>query len=82
MKVVPKESVMKQIEELVSTLDLLEMNITLRVNHTIKHKEDDVLDGTEIIHAHVAHMEAKMVRHLEEGNWLKSAISLHALAVM
>jgi hypothetical protein len=82
MKVVPKENIVKQIDELLSTLDLLETNMALRVHHAIKHKEDEVLDGAEIIHAHVAHMETKMVHHLEEGNWLKSTLSLNALAVI
>ncbi|MFX3622780.1 MAG: hypothetical protein ACE3JP_01735 [Ectobacillus sp.] len=82
MKVIPKDSIVNELDQLLSALDLFEMNMALRVNHALKHKEDDVVDGAEIIHVHVAHMESRLNHHLEEGNWLKNKLSLDAFAVI
>ncbi|MFD3446070.1 hypothetical protein ACFDTO_15870 [Microbacteriaceae bacterium 4G12] len=81
MKVVPKDHIVNGIDQLLSALDLLEMNMELRINHTIKHKEDSVMDEMEVIGMHMTHMESKMVHHLEKGNWLKTKLSLERLTV-
>jgi hypothetical protein len=80
MKVVPKENALQQMEELISSFDLLETNIALRVNHVLQYKENQVLEYAEIIAVRVTHMEEKLTRHSEEGWWLRTY--MHALPVV
>ncbi|WP_416826703.1 hypothetical protein [Ectobacillus polymachus] len=69
MVIVSKEKVVTTIDELLSTLDLLEMQVTLRVNHVLKNKENEMIHTVEIIESYVGHMETKQFRNIGEGNW-------------
>lgn len=72
MKAVQKEAIMKTMDQMLSTLDLLEMNISLRVNHALKDKRECVNDKVEITEMHIQHMESKIVHHEEKGSWLQT----------
>lgn len=70
MKIVPMDDVLNGMDRLLSALDLLEMNVTLRVNHAVKRKEDEIIDEIEIVNMHLTHLDSKLEHHLEKGNWL------------
>lgn len=72
MKTVQKESILKTMDQMLSTLDLLEMNISLRVNHALKDKREFVNNKVEITEMHIQHMESKIVHHEEKGSWLQT----------
>lgn len=72
MKMVQKEDVMKKMDQMLNTLDLLEMNMSLRVNHALKDKREFVVNKAEIMEMHIKHMEAKLLQHEEKGNWVQT----------
>jgi hypothetical protein len=80
MKVIKLDHVLKGIDQLLSTLDLLEMNMSLRINHAIKHKEDIIMDATEYTDMRLTHMEAKIEHHQERGFWLNTINGMKPLA--
>ncbi|MBO9128205.1 hypothetical protein [Bacillus sp. 165] len=80
MKVVQLDHALKEIDQLLSTLDLLEMNLTLRINHAIKHKEDIIMDTMEYTDMRLLHMEAKIEHHEEKGCWLSTISGTKPLA--
>ncbi|MFD0768497.1 hypothetical protein ACFQZ1_06170 [Bacillus sp. CGMCC 1.60114] len=72
MKMVQKDDVMKKMDQLLNTLDLLEMNVSLRVNHALKDKREFVANKAEIMEMHIKHMETKLLHHEEKGNWVQT----------
>lgn len=79
MKIVPMDDVLNGMDRLLSALDLLEMNVTLRVNHAVKHKEDEVMDDIEVVNMHLTHLDSKLEHHLEKGSWLHRLETLAAV---
>lgn len=72
MAMVQKESVVKKMDQMLSALDLLEMNVSLRVNHFLKDKREDLYNKVEVTEMHIQHMEDKLLHHEEQGSWLKT----------
>lgn len=72
MAMVQKENVMKKMDQMLSALDLLEMNVSLRVNHAIKDRREDICNKVEITEMHIQHMEDKLLHHEEKGSWLQT----------
>ncbi|MDH2876278.1 hypothetical protein MXE24_06925 [Bacillus cytotoxicus] len=72
MAMVQKENVMKKMDQMLSALDLLEMKVSLRINHDLKDKREDICKKVEITEMHIQHMEDKLVHHQEKGNWLQT----------
>ncbi|MEH7459225.1 hypothetical protein CON65_07595 [Bacillus pseudomycoides] len=72
MAMVQKENVMKKMDQMLSALDLLEMNVSLRVNHAIKDRREDICNKAEITEMHIQHMEDKLLHHEEKGSWLQT----------
>lgn len=79
MKIVPMDDVLNGMDRLLSALDLLEMNVTLRVNHTVKHKEDEVMNDIEVVNMHLTHLDSKLEHHLKKGSWLHKLETLAAI---
>ena len=67
MAMVQKEDVMKTMDQMLSSLDLLEMNIGIRMNHALKDKSEKICNKIEITEMHIEHMENKLVHHEEKG---------------
>ena len=72
MAMVQKEDVMNTMDQMLSSLDLLEMNIGIRMNHALKDKSEKICNKIEITEMHIEHMENKLVHHEEKGNWVKA----------
>ncbi|MDM5154175.1 hypothetical protein QUF88_10095 [Bacillus sp. DX1.1] len=72
MAMVQKESVMKKMDQMLSALDLLEMNVSLRVSHSLKDKREDLHNRVEVTEMHIQHMEDKLSHHEEKGSWLQT----------
>ncbi|PEA08257.1 hypothetical protein CN425_03235 [Bacillus cereus] len=72
MAMVQKEDVIKKMDQMLSSLDLLEMNIGIRMNHALKDKGENICNKIEITEMHIEHMENKLVHHEEKGNWIKT----------
>lgn len=72
MAMVQKEDVMKRMDQMLSSLDLLEMNIGIRMNHALKDASEKICNKIEITEMHIEHMENKLVHHEEKGNWIKT----------
>ncbi|MBC6975519.1 hypothetical protein H9I32_25060 [Bacillus sp. Xin] len=72
MAMVQKENVMKKMDQMLSALDLLEMNVSLRVNHSLKDKREDIYNRGEVTEMHIQHMEDKLLHHEEKGSWLQT----------
>ncbi|WP_242217455.1 hypothetical protein [Bacillus cereus group sp. BfR-BA-01380] len=72
MKMVQKEDVMKKMDQILNTLDLLEMNVSLRVDHALKDKREFVVNKVEVMEMHMKHMETKLLNHEEKGNWVQT----------
>ncbi|HDR7792620.1 TPA: hypothetical protein QCY19_001158 [Bacillus luti] len=72
MAMVQKEDVMKKMDQMLSSLDLLEMNIGIRMNHALKDKSEKICNKIEIAEMYIEHMENKLVHHEEKGNWVKT----------
>ncbi|WP_410981983.1 hypothetical protein [Bacillus cereus] len=72
MAMVQKENVMKKMDQMLSALDLLEMNVSLRVNHSLKDKREDICNRGEVTEMHIQHMEGKLLHHEEKGSWLQT----------
>ena len=66
MAMVQKEDVMKTMDQMLSSLDLLEMNIGIRMNHALKDKSEKIRNKIEITEMHIEHMENKLVHHEEK----------------
>ncbi|MCP8968793.1 hypothetical protein [Ectobacillus ponti] len=81
MEMVSKHAVLNGMDSLLNTLDLLDMQMTLRINHTVKHKEESLLDRMDVLHVSLTHMEGKLERHLEEGDWLATPLLRKIAAV-
>ncbi|WP_379968453.1 hypothetical protein [Ectobacillus sp. sgz5001026] len=79
MEIVSKEKVVMTIENLLSTLDLLESQVTLRVNHVLTNKENDVIHSVEIIQAYVGNMEETIFRLVNEGRFVSHRIDMLAV---
>lgn len=79
MEIVSKEKVVMTIENLLSTLDLLESQVTLRVNHVLTNKENDVIHSIEIIQAYVGNMEENIFRLVNEGKFASHRIDMLAV---
>ena len=79
MEIVSKEKVVMTIENLLSTLDLLESQVTLRVNHVLTNKENDVIHSVEIIQAYVENMEENIFRLVNEGRFVSHRIDMLAV---
>lgn len=79
MEIVSKEKVVMTIENLLSTLDLLESQVALRVNHVLTNKENDVIHSVEIIQAYVGNMEEKIFRLVNEGRFVSPRIDMLAV---
>ncbi|MEI4800825.1 hypothetical protein ACIGHG_00195 [Bacillus sp. NPDC077411] len=72
MKMVQKEDVMKKMDQMLNTLDLLEMNVSLRVDHALKDKREFIVNKVEVMEMHMKHMETKLLNHKEKGNWVQT----------
>ena len=62
----------EKMDQMLSSLDLLEMNIGIRMNHALKDKGENICNKIEITEMHIEHMENKLVHHEEKGNWVKT----------
>ncbi|WP_459501489.1 hypothetical protein [Bacillus sp. C1] len=72
MAMVQKENVMKKMDQMLNALDLLEMNVSLRVSHSLKDKREDICNRGEITEMYIQHMEDKLLHHEEKGSWLQT----------
>lgn len=79
MEIVSKEKVVMTIENLLSTLDLLESQVKLRVNHVLTNKENDVIHSVEIIQSYVGNMEENIFRFVNEGRFVSHRIEMLAV---
>ena len=61
----------EKMDQMLSSLDLLEMNIGIRMNHALKDASEKICNKIEITEMHIEHMENKLVHHEEKG-WVKT----------
>lgn len=62
----------EKMDQMLSSLDLLEMKIGIRMNHALKDKGEKIRNKIEITEMHIEHMENKLVHHEEKGSWVKT----------
>lgn len=56
----------EKMDQMLSALDLLEMNVSLRVSHSLKDKREDLHNRVEVTEMHIQHMEDKLSHHEEK----------------
>ena len=56
----------EKMDQMLSSLDLLEMNIGIRMNHALKDASEKICNKIEITEMHIEHMENKLVHHEEK----------------